>query len=107
LRAACGVSREGSKPTDLVRAAKSYGLDATIVRRQPNDLLRGPVPVIVEWNASQFLVVEGLLGGKVYVNDPGTGHERYRLTSSPRASTAFPWRSRRVQALLRGERSPA
>ncbi len=73
LRVACGVSREGSKPDDLVRAAQMYGLDATIVQRTADEVLHGPVPAIVRWDASQFLVVEGVSGGKVHVNDPGTG----------------------------------
>ena len=73
LRVACGASREGSKPDDLVRAAHSYGLDEVSERREADDVLKGPVPVIVQWNVDQFLVVEGVSGSKVYLNDPRTG----------------------------------
>src|SRR5215203_1308004 len=73
LRVACGASREGSKPDDLVRAARSYGLDAVGKDREAGDVLKGPFPVIVQWNVDQFLVVEGVSGSKVYLNDPGTG----------------------------------
>ena len=73
LRVACGVSREGSKPADLVRAAESYGLDAVITPAEADRVLARPFPVIVQWNVDQFLVVEGVAGSKVYLNDPGTG----------------------------------
>jgi NHLM bacteriocin system ABC transporter peptidase/ATP-binding protein len=73
LRGACGVSRDGSKPADLVRAAERYGLDAVSAARQADEVLAGPFPVIVSWNAGQFLVVEGVSGGKVHLNDPATG----------------------------------
>ncbi len=73
LRVACGVSREGSKPADLVRAAKSYGLDAVITPAEADRVLARPFPAIVQWNVDQFLVVEGVAGNKVYLNDPGTG----------------------------------
>src|SRR5262245_33687939 len=73
LRVACGVSREGSKPDDLVRAARSYGLDAVSTAAEADQVLAGSFPVIVQWNVDQFLVVEGVSGNKVYLNDPGTG----------------------------------
>jgi NHLM bacteriocin system ABC transporter peptidase/ATP-binding protein len=73
LRVACGASREGSKPDDLVRAAHSYGLDAVSEPREADDVLKGPFPVIVQWNVDQFLVVEGVSGSKAYLNDPGMG----------------------------------
>lgn len=73
LRLACGASREGSQPDDLVRAAHGYGLDAVSKGRAADDVLKGPFPVIVQWNVDQFLVVEGVSGSKVYLNDPRTG----------------------------------
>ncbi|WP_422001443.1 NHLP family bacteriocin export ABC transporter peptidase/permease/ATPase subunit [Reyranella sp.] len=73
LRAACGASREGSKPEDLIRAAKGYGLETVSENRQAEEVLRGPFPVIVPWNVDQFVVVEGTSGSKVHLNDPATG----------------------------------
>ena len=73
LRITTGVSREGCKPADLVRAAKSYGLDAATTLTEADRVLAGPFPVIVQWNDDQYLVVEGVSGNKVYLNDPGTG----------------------------------
>lgn len=62
LRAACGVSRDGSKPADLVRAAEGYGLDVVSMQRRVDEVLAGPFPVIVTWNVDHFLVVEGVSG---------------------------------------------
>ena len=83
LRVTCGVSRDGSKPGDLVRAAQSYGLDAGSMQREADEILAGTFPVIVFWNFNHFLVVEGVSRRKVYLNDPAAGprtvsHEEFR-----------------------------
>ena len=78
LRVVCGVSRDGSKASNIAKAARHYGLAAKGFRKDPAGLSALPMPCIIHWNFNHFVVLEGMRGGLAHINDPAVG--RYRVT---------------------------
>ncbi|KKB08631.1 NHLP family bacteriocin export ABC transporter peptidase/permease/ATPase subunit [Devosia chinhatensis] len=86
MRERTGVSRDGTKASNLLKAARSYGLSAKGFRKEADRLAEVPWPAILHWNFNHFVVLEGIVNGKVYTNDPAIGR---RTLSFAELSEAF------------------
>ncbi len=73
LRELCGVSRDGSNAANILKVARTFGLEADGFRRSTDMVFKGPFPVIVFWDTNHYLVVEGANKERVYLNDPAIG----------------------------------
>ncbi|MFE6905664.1 NHLP family bacteriocin export ABC transporter peptidase/permease/ATPase subunit [Streptomyces erythrochromogenes] len=77
LRIACGVSRDGSRASNLLKAARGYGLKARGMQMDLAALAEVRGPAVLFWEFNHYVVYEGTtrrFGRRgVYVNDPGKG----------------------------------
>jgi NHLM bacteriocin system ABC transporter peptidase/ATP-binding protein len=73
LRVACGVTRDGSSAGNLLRAARSYGLEAHGFKYDVDELQKIKPPFIIFWMFYHFVVVEGFTKNGAVLNDPAGG----------------------------------
>ncbi len=73
VRAACGVSRDGAKASNILKAARNYGMEAKGFRKELSSLKETPLPVIIHWEFSHFVVLEGVQNDEFFLNDPASG----------------------------------
>ena len=74
IRKDCGISRDGSRASNLITAAENYGLVADGYRYSVESVMtKVHFPCIIHWNMAHFVVLRGFGKDKAYLNDPGLG----------------------------------
>ena len=73
LRERCEVSRDGSSAASILRASRHYGLECKGLSLDADQLKKLPLPLILFWQFSHFVVLEGFDGRHFHLNDPATG----------------------------------
>lgn len=88
VRADCGVSRDGSSAKHILRAARSYGMQAAGYKLEVEDLRSEvPLPCIIHWNFNHFVVLAGFKKNKAVINDPARGVVEVPLADFDKAFT--------------------
>ncbi len=107
LRQKCGVSRDGSKASNMVKAARLYGLQAKGFSKQLDAVKELSCPFIVFWQFNHFVVVEGFSGDHVYLNDPALGHRRVTAAEFDEGFTGVVLVMEPGAEFVRGGRQPS
>ena len=107
LRRECGVSRDGSKASNVLRAARLHGMEGKGYSKSLEKLSEIKTPYIVFWHFNHFVVVEGYRGKKVFLNDPAMGHRTVTRDEFDEGFTGVVLVCRPGEKFERGGRSPS
>ena len=89
MRVECGVSRDGVKASNIIRAGERLGLVSKAFRKEPEDLKHMSPPMIIHWNFNHFVVLEGFGRNRIYLNDPAIGHTAVSYEEFDKAFTGI------------------
>lgn len=108
VRADCGVSRDGSKAKNILKAARSYGLEAKGFAISTNALKRqGNFPCILFWNFSHFVVLNGFKGKNAIINDPAQGTVKVPMDTFEESFTGVALVFKKTEAFQEGGTRPS
>ena len=79
LREKCEVSRDGSSAASIVRAARTFGLKGKGLGIKFDLVKELDPPLILFWQFSHFVVLEGFEGQVCYLNDPAIGRRQISI----------------------------
>ena len=107
VRSDCGVSRDGSKASNVLKAARSYGLTAKGMTFSTEALRnKGTFPCIVFWNFNHFVVVRGLNTKYAFLNDPARGQVRIPIDEFDQSFTGITLQFAKTDAFEEGGEKP-
>jgi NHLM bacteriocin system ABC transporter peptidase/ATP-binding protein len=102
VRGDCGISRDGSNAKNIVLAARAYGLEASGLRMEVEQLEGIPLPAIIHWNFNHFVVLDGFSKGKAILNDPARGIVQVSMEEFSRSFTGIALQFKPTEAFVKG-----
>ena len=107
VRRDCGISRDGSKASNLMTAAENYGLVAEGYRWSLESVMtKAHIPCIIHWNMAHFVVLRGFGKNKAYLNDPGLGEITVSMEEFNRSFTGIVLEFRPGENFVRDGKMP-
>ncbi|MBQ6585272.1 MAG: ATP-binding cassette domain-containing protein, partial [Coriobacteriales bacterium] len=108
VRERCGVSRDGSKASNILKAARSYGLAAQGAAGDVVALREtGCFPCIIFWNFNHFVVLDGFKGDYAYLNDPARGEVRVKMEEFEESFTGVVLIFEKTDAFVESGKKPS
>ncbi len=102
VRSDCGISRDGSNAKNIILAARAYGLEASGLRLEVEQLAGVPLPVIIHWNFNHFVVFDGFSKGKAVLNDPARGIVQVSMEEFSNSFTGIALQFKPTEAFEKG-----
>ena len=106
LREKCEVSRDGSSAASLLRASRHYGLECSGLSIRSESLKKLELPLILFWQFSHFLVLEGFDERYFYLNDPSTGRRKVSAEEFEKSYSGIALRFKRGKDFKAGGEAP-
>lgn len=90
VRSDCGVSRDGSSAKNVLKAARSYGMNVKAFSFNSENIKDNAVyPCIIHWNFNHFVVLDGFTKDKAIINDPAKGCIKVDMEEFSRSFTGI------------------
>ena len=106
LREKCEVSRDGSSAASILRASRHYGLECNGLSVRAEQLKMLEFPLVLFWQFSHFLVLEGIDSRYYYLNDPSTGRRRVTAEEFEKSYSGIALRFKRGEDFTPGGEQP-
>ena len=79
LRRLCSTGREPANVVQIKSGAMALGYHCTIRKMGIKSLAKFSRPVILHWDMTHYVILDGIFGNKVRINDPAHGRRKLSL----------------------------